>query len=204
VISKIDTLQLYQTNKQTGCSNTMLLPVVISSQYSPDPTKIKRKENSDILVCEDQQEGLNYQWGYLEKQSGLHQDIQDAFLQYVKLPFMFDTTNHVYYVKTSLDNCSTISYYNYEPLPLSFKKIFKPEIELFPNPTLGYLKLKSKEKIDDIILMDLQGKLVRFTYDQLDIRTYNIYFDELAPCGLYFIKIFVSDDVITKKIFLTK
>ena len=122
VISVIDSLKLKQTNAKTGCTNTMILPVFIKESYSPDITQIKRKENSNILACEDQQPGISYQWGYINKQTGVNTEILDANLQYVQLPILFDTTIHIYYVRTSLGDCSTISYYNYEPLPVGIKE----------------------------------------------------------------------------------
>lgn len=204
IISGIDSLKLKQTNIQTGCTNTMILPVLVKESYSPDLTHIKRKENSNILVCEDQQTGIIYQWGYINKQSGLHVDIPNANLQYVQLPFQFDTTIHIYYVKTSLGDCSTISYYNYEPLPLGLKESAALAVNIYPNPSAGSINLNCNERIENLSITDLQGKSIQYSYETKDIGIHSIKIDESVPSGLYFIRLMVKGEFINHKIILIK
>lgn len=203
LVSGIDSLKLIQTNPITGCTNTMILPVQIKDSESPNRTSIIRKPNSNILICEDQQNGITYQWGYIQKLTSIATDIIGATLQYVQLPFAFDTTQLIYYVRTSLDDCSTISYYKYDPIPVgiheSINRVISPT--LYPNPTTGKILISTVEEIKGIFLTDQNGKNIEFNYNA---NNSIIEIGNSVSPGIYFIRLAIKDKIFNHKVVLIK
>lgn len=104
-----DTIKVNQINKITGCFNTMIKPVEILNSRAPDKTSIIRKPNSNILVCEDASPGINYQWGYTVKSSGIDSLLPNGNLRYVQLSHNMDTNLFSYWVITSTINSGIVS-----------------------------------------------------------------------------------------------
>ncbi len=69
-------------------------------------------------------------------------------------------------------------------------------IDLYPNPANNYLKISSNTLINSLSIIDLLGKNV-FTIDNVLNEEINI--SELNA-GIYFVKIWVNDKLLTKKI----
>jgi len=201
--SGIDSLKLVQTNPITGCTNTMILPVTIKDETSPNPTSIIRKPNSNILVCEDQQPGISYQWGYILKQTGIATDLPGANLQYVHLPFAFDTTIHIYYVRTTLTGCPTTSYFEYNPIPVGVEKIELTNLNfvVYPNPTNGRVYIKSDDKLENILVSDQNGRQIEFDFNP---TTHVLELNNNLPAGIYFLMLQTKESSKYIKIVLTR
>lgn len=202
-IEGVDTIKVKQTNKLTGCSNTMKLPIRIINSRAPGKTSIIRKPNSNILIAEDNTPGINYQWGYIIKSTGISYDIPGANLRYVQLPHTYDTTIYIYFIKTGMDGCITTSYFNYDPIPISVEEIIPPKgIKIYPNPSNGKLYLEgfnfSKVKIR---IMDIQGRNIDFELNKAD-STINL--NHSIPDGVYFMMLISNSTTETKKIIIAK
>lgn len=182
----MDTLRLTQINKLTGCLNEIKLPVRIKFGQAPTKSKILRKENSNMLFCSDSTFGVIYQWGFLTKSNNIETDIPNANLRYVMLPHNFDTTLYEYYLKTSLGDCETKSYYNKATLTGIETANFNG-FELFPNPTVGLLNIKSTiNQIETVKVYDQQFRLLN-ELNTIGANSYQLVLN-YSP-GVYFIEI---------------
>ncbi len=182
----IDTLRLTQINKLTGCLNIIKLPVRIKFGQAPTKSKILRKENSNILFCSDSTFGVVYQWGFLTKSNNIETDIPNANLRYVMLPHNFDTTLYEYYLKTSLGDCETKSYYNKASLTGVELTKFNG-LALYPNPTTGLLNIRSNsDEIETIKVYDQQLRLLSIR-NAIAANSYQLSLD-YSP-GVYFVEV---------------
>ena len=182
----VDTLRLTQINKITGCLNEMKLPVKIKFGKAPTKSKILRKENSNLLFCSDSTFGVLYQWGFLTKSTNIETDIPDAKLRYVMLPHNFDTTLYEYYLKSSLGDCETKSYYN-KASATGIADMLNAPFLLYPNPSSGVVNIKSNgNEIIKIKIFDNQMRLVE-RIDAIHDVEYQFKIDQ--PAGLYFIQV---------------
>jgi hypothetical protein len=182
----VDTLRLTQINKVTGCLNEMKLPVRIKFGKAPSKSKILRKENSNLLFCSDSTFGVAYQWGFLTKSTNIETDIPDAKLRYVMLPHNFDTTLYEYYLKLSLGDCETKSYYN-KASATGIGNTEGASFLIYPNPTNGLVHIKSNgNEIIKIKIFDNQMRLLEYI-DAIHDVEYQFKIDQ--PAGLYFIQV---------------
>lgn len=191
-----DTIRVLQFNKVTGCYNYMLLPIIIKEDRAPNKTKIIRKSNTNILVCQDSTVGLTYQWGYIEKGITTMHDIPNANLRYVLLPHNFDTTRYVYYVRTIYTGCATNTFYNYYD-PLIFNSVHdqKIEVNIFPNPSNGKFKISGFDnKKISISIYDVLGKQQSYDFHENEISLNN------ANPGVYFVIVYHNNKKYTKRI----
>jgi len=182
----VDTLRLTQINKVTGCLNEMKLPVRIKFGKAPSRSKILRKENSNLLFCSDSTFGVLYQWGFLTKSTNIETDIPDAKLRYVMLPHNFDTTLYEYYLKSSLGDCETKSYYN-KASATGIADMLNAPFSLYPNPSSGIVNIKSNNiAIASIKVFDNQIRLIE---NRVLDNTLTAQFKLNAPPGIYFVQI---------------
>jgi hypothetical protein len=75
-------------------------------------------------------------------------------------------------------------------------------VEIFPNPADISLTVQTKEKISQIDLFTMQGLMIQ-TFTSIDNNNFNINLQHL-PSGIYMIRIFADNRVITKKIMVYK
>ena len=57
-------LLLLDKSTETGCINYDTLDVTINNGFAPDKNNIIKSEFSEMLTCNDNSMGINYQWGY--------------------------------------------------------------------------------------------------------------------------------------------
>ena len=197
-LSGNDTIRVLQFNKVTGCYNYMLLPITIKEDRAPDKTKIIRKSNTNILVCQDSSANLNYQWGFIEKGKTYMQDIPNANLRYVLLPHSFDTTKYVYYVRTIFNGCATNTFYNYyDPYVFTSVVAEKFKIDIYPNPNNGKFKIIGLPQNDyKLLIYDLLGRTMNFDLNDNEILIEN------SNEGIYFIMLQYNNAVYTRRIII--
>ena len=70
----------------------------------------------------------------------------------------------------------------------------KVEIKLYPNPSADFVIIDSSVGIASWTLFDLNGKLLKQSVSELQIRVSDL------PAGVYFLKIDTGNGVVTKKI----
>ena len=76
---------------ETGCSITTSEIITIEVESSPEECLIVLKDNSNILVASDSSLGLNYQWGYDNKQTNQSEIFLNDTLRYIQLSNSIDT-----------------------------------------------------------------------------------------------------------------
>ena len=109
-----DTICVKAVNYFTGCSSLSSKRVSTMGLGAPPRTNIVRKPNSNILVCEESNDDLFYQWGFTIRSTGEDVYIENSNRRYVLLPHDFDDITYQYWVKISPDStspCFSISYY---------------------------------------------------------------------------------------------
>ncbi len=200
--SGVDTIFIKQTNKETGCFNYMTLPITLKETQAPSITEIIRKSNSNILVSRDSSIGIQYQWGYINKQTKEAVDIPNANLRYVLLPHTFDTASYVYYLKTWFAECYTTTYYNFDPLTLGVSKKNLLNLKVFPNPTQGLFN------IDGIKLSDAEVSCFDVLGNKIDVlineELNSIEFNNHQTSGIYLLLISTSQGNRAERIILNR
>ena len=186
---------------ETGCSITTSEIITIEVESSPLECSILLKENSNILVASDSSLGLNYQWGYDNKQTNQSEIFLNDTLRYIQLSNSIDTNLYSYWVDTYYDysnvSCFTKSYFNSPPNPLFIDDYFK-DISIFPNPVKDILFFKIPTHFIDIQIIDFLGRKidcpVNFNSNSIDFSEFN--------SGVYFIVFKSNNKTLTKKIIL--
>ena len=186
---------------ETGCSITTSEIITIEVESSPEECLIVLKDNSNILVASDSSLGLNYQWGYDNKQTNQSEIFLNDTLRYIQLSNSIDTNQFSYWVDTYYDysnvSCFTKSYFNSPPNPLFVDDYFK-NITLFPNPVKDILFFKIPTHFIDIQIMDFLGRNIdcpiNFNSNSIDFSPFN--------SGVYFIVFKSNNKTFTKKIIL--
>ena len=195
-----------QTLMETGCVNYDTLNVFINNGFAPDKSNIIKSENSEMLICEDNSVGLNYQWGY---HSILGTDsLVDASdtLQFIHYD---DAHNHIineaenrYWVDTWFDSsCKTRSYYNWDPFAVNIDVEEIDEFKIYPNPTSDILYLELPNMIPlSIKVVDILG-----AQTILKINDFDNHVDVSSlKNGAYFIIVELENSIITKKFIVKK
>ena len=109
-----DTVILRVINDRTKCEDYKIFGVSICNEQAPNRTVIIRKPNSNILVCEEDDESLLYQWGYTVRATLEDVPIEDSNRRYVLLPHDFDDITYEYWLKlqhTVTSPCYSLSIY---------------------------------------------------------------------------------------------
>ena len=191
---------------ETGCVNYDTLPVFINNGFAPDKSNIIKSENSEMLICEDNSVGLNYQWGYhsiLGTDSLVDASDRLQFIQYD------DAHNHIineaenrYWVDTWFDSsCKTRSYYNWDPFAVNIDFEEIDEFKIYPNPTSDMLYLELTNMIPlSIKVVDILG-----AQTILKINDFDNHLDVSSlKNGAYFIIVELESSIITKKFIVKK
>ncbi len=192
-----DTIKVFITNKFTSCQITTIKPIEIIESRAPNKTKIVRKANSNILVCEDNDPNITYQWGFIERSTLKTTAIPSSNNRYIVLPHNFDTTQYIYFVETAQVGCKTRSYYNYslynENLELNTFAI--NELIIYPNPSNGKFTLNTSESIDEIKIYNMMGQEMKIN----QIENSNSFMAS-CPAGIYTVWIKINQSVTVKQI----
>ncbi|PCJ82012.1 MAG: hypothetical protein COA49_03355 [Bacteroidetes bacterium] len=203
-----DTLFLEQTITSTGCSITEGIEVQIEGSVAPNKTSIIHKPNSNILVCNDSTQNIQYQWGYDIRTNGNTEIIIGADLRYVQLPHAIDTMLYKYWVQTfytysSTISCETKSYFNPLPIIASTNELsINNTFIVYPNPSMRDLNIAGVDLEKSIInIFDLKGSIVRYSINRAGN---SIRFGDDIPNGIYFISIINNATVFTRKIMLNR
>ena len=201
-------LLLKQTNTITGCERDSIYQVNITSNVSPNKTIIIRKSTSNILICEESNLGITYNWGFVNKGNGEKNYIPESNRRYIMLPHIFDTANYEYFVETiysySEQSCSTTSFLNTNELTQKSDKV-NIELDVYPIPTKDFINIEISLKNKDIqnvelTIFDIKGKT-------LWIKNYNSEYLHLPftiPLpfgkGIYFLEMRTGENVTTRKL----
>lgn len=150
------TIYAIATNSITGCKDTSVLTLTVSSTIPSTPRILLTNANK-TLVCLDNTQAT-YQWGY-DDTTFISTDISGAILQDYT-PAGGINPNRNYYVRLNSGGCTYKVYYN-APLGVS-ASLNELSIAIQPNPNKGQFNLKlSGNKIPEIAtITDVLGQSI--------------------------------------------
>ena len=132
----LDQIIVEVTDNITGCKSNNYKQVYTRSDSAPSRTIVIRKPNSNILICEEENPALYYQWGYTVKATGEEVVIENSNRRYVLLPHEFDSITYSYWVELlpqKSSYCYSRSYYN----PLNDSQIEEPSSSKVIVPSIA-------------------------------------------------------------------
>ena len=182
---------------ESGCEISETSIIEISQIESPYRNMIEQMTNTNILVCNDTSNGIQYQWGYTVINDDLNVVDSSHVDRFNQFSNTIDTLVNRYWVITSFvygnDSCSTISYYNPPPDPLEILDVSN-NLTFFPNPVDNILNWNGIN-LNSIKLIDSMGRNIKCDIDYLN---QNIDVSNIKP-GIYFLNISLG-----KKEFINK
>ena len=113
-------LKMQVTDDLSGCDADTSLLVQVVNRVAPDTTEIRRKVNTNILVCHSVNSDygeVHYRWGYTDLQTS-DEVVMPGDHNYCLYDFGIDTLSFLYWVETYLNNamgegCENRSYYGH-------------------------------------------------------------------------------------------
>ena len=111
-------LTMQVSDNQYGCLADTSLTVLVLNHVAPDTTEIRRKANSNILVCApvtSEYGQVHYRWGYTDIHTG-SETVMPGDRNYCLYNIGIDTLSYRYWVETYLsepigEGCDNRSYY---------------------------------------------------------------------------------------------
>ena len=193
-----DTLEVVLTSNRTGCERTIIKPLTLLEQSSPEIAQIVQKAGTNILICSDTTQGVKYHWGYIPKSSGLVQLVPGATGRYHNFNTSLDTTNNVYFVRTSYGTCHTFSYFGVSSNPLEINENGF-EIILYPNPTSEYINIESNISPQRVWLSEASGRMI-----PLEPRNNRVRVPDQLPSGFYVLTLEIDGSLVQKKVIIDR
>lgn len=177
--------------------------------FSDKKTKLSWKVLSDgqVQYFEIQRslDGLNFTAiGQVEAQSS---SSASASYIYFDVPDIKGTSNVYYRIKLVNKNGSTAKYSNI--ISIAFETNGKGKLTIFPNPVKDILELqlysKSTAKMK-IEIFEASGRLINSSNTTVQKGNNVITLDDLTnqPRGLYFVQVYINDEIFREKILLTR
>ena len=200
-------LTLQQTHIRSGCITLTEYPIIKTENFAPNKTRISQKNNSNILICEDNTQGIHYQWGFINNTTKEETLIEGAFAnyQYIEIPHPIDTVQYEYFVEIYYHNaiCLTRTFYPTDIQNTELRKMQTAKIHTYPNPTKSNLSVSVEKEIKHYFTISLQNIFgqtifIKQSYDYKANEIMNFDFD--FPSGIYLLVIKSSEEVFTSKI----
>jgi len=193
-----DTLEVILTSNRTGCERTIIKPLTLLEQSSPEVAQIVQKAGTNILICSDTTQGVKYHWGYIPKSSGLVQLVPGATGRYYNFNTSLDTSNNVYFVRTSYGTCHTFSYFGVSSNPLVINENGF-DIILYPNPTSEFINIESNISPQRVWLSEASGRMI-----PLESRNNRVRVPDQLPSGFYVLTLEIDGSLVQKKVIIDR
>ena len=193
-----DTLEVVLTSNRTGCERTIIKPLTLLEQSSPELAQIVQKAGTNILICSDTTQGVKYHWGYIPKSSGLVQLVPGATGRYHNFNTSLDTSNNVYFVRTSYGTCHTFSYFGVSSNPLGIEENGF-DIILYPNPTSEYINIESNISPQRVWLSEASGRMI-----PLEPRNNRVRVPDQLPSGFHVLTLEIDGSLVQKKVIIDR
>ena len=193
-----DTIQVVLTSDRTACQRTIVKPIIISEESSPDVSEIVQKAGTNILICSDTSQGVKYHWGFITKSTGIVQLIPGATGRYHNFNAPLDTVNNVYFVRTSYGTCHTFNYFGTTSNPLDIEET-SLDVIIYPNPTSEYINIESNVLAQQVWLSESSGRLIH-----LELRNNRIRLPDHLPSGFYVLTLEIDGSLVQKKIIIDR
>jgi hypothetical protein len=199
-------LTMSVTDEQNGCTVDTSLLVQVVNRIAPDTTEIRRKGNTNILVCQpvnSEYGEVHYRWGYTNRFT-FSEAVVPGDHNYCLFEFGIDTLSYLYWVETYLNNpigegCDNRSYYGYSySTATSDYGANAVEAYISNERIVLYVNALSPENVS-AALYDVNGKLLlTHGYGITDVVSDAIAVN-IAP-GVYFLRVCVGNEFYSFKL----
>ena len=130
--------------------------------------------------------GVNYLWNTGDTTSSINPD-----------------TNGLYSVTvTDINGCTETVSFNVTFISNTGIAALNNNFRLYPNPNNGHFEVESQEKIESIVLYNIQGQTVR-SFNRINSKHFTIN-ESIINRGIYFVNISTHKESIIEKVFINK
>ena len=193
-INSSSLINVVEINKITGCSKTVEQNINLSYGSAPNKTEILRMDNSNILVCKDSTELINYSWGYVITETNETVYIDNSNQRYVQLDHDFDNIKYDYFVITLYMyddySCETISYFDTND-ELNVNEYYNQPF-VYPNPFSNEFYLVNFQDVISVSLHDLNGRNIPV---KLDYNSNKVNVITPIEFGFYILQVVNKDNI---------
>lgn len=194
-------------DEQSGCSADTSLTVQIVNRIAPDTTEIRRKGNTNILICQPVYSDygqVHYRWGYTDLNTTA-EVVMQGDRNYCLYDFGIDTLSYHYWVETYLNNaigegCDNRSYYAYGYITTATPDYGGNIVEAYLSNSRIVLYVSSLSP-DDITasLYDVNGKLLLSKDYGITDQVSDVIPVSIAP-GVYFLRVSLGGQLYSIKL----
>ena len=194
-------------DEQSGCAADTSLSVQVVNRIAPDTTEIRRKGNSNILICQPVYSDygqVHYRWGYTDLNTTA-EVVMQGDRNYCLYDFGIDTLSYRYWVETYLNNaigegCENRSYYAYGYITTSTPDYGGNIVEAYLSNSRIVLYVSSLSP-DDIkaSLYDVNGKLLVSKGYGVTDQVSDMIPVSIAP-GVYFLRVSIGGQLYSIKL----
>ena len=188
---------------QTNCLNDTTLAIHVCEGYSPDRTKVVRKNNSNILICDnsDFPDNIHYRWGFTNKIS-YDENAFDWDYSYYQFPSL-NTIQNRYWVETYVINggvtCRNRTYYQ-DDIETGLDQLEQLDVMAYMRGNQLMIQVGNPSEQHTVaVLYDLSGR----TIAQWDFGTASVIREQISfgyPNGIYLLTVQVGNRRHTTKI----
>lgn len=188
---------------QTNCLNDTTLAIHVCEGFSPDRTKVVRKNNSNILICDnsDFPDNVHYRWGYTNKFT-FDENAYDWDYTYYQFSSI-DTSHFRYWVETYVINgdvtCRNRTYYQ-DDIETGLDQLEQLDVMAFMRGNQLQIQVGNPSEQHTVaVLYDLSGR----TIAQWDFGTASVIREQISfgyPNGIYLLTVQVGNRRHTTKL----
>ena len=193
-------LEMHVSDFADACEASTSLLVSVQQGVAPAPAEIRRKPNSNILICQpvtSEYGEVHYRWGYTHRSSS-YEHVLSGDRTYCQFDLGIDTVNYLYWVETFIysggDECVTRSYYGED---INTAVLDQERAKVNAYMTDGQIVLsvsaQSPEIVSAVLYNTAGSKLLHRSYGRTDTVS------DIIPAnvsqGVYVLKVMVGQEV---------
>lgn len=192
---------------QSGCAADTSLYVQVLNRIAPDTTEVRRKVNTNILICQPVYSDygqVHYRWGYTDLNTS-DEVVIPGDRNYCLYEFGIDTLSYPYWVETYLDEavgegCENRSYYAHGYITTSTPDYGGNVVEAYlsNNRIVLFINSLSLDKIT-AALYDMNGKLLLSKCYGTTDKVSDVIPVSIAP-GVYFLRVSIGGQMYSVKL----
>jgi hypothetical protein len=186
------TIHVTETVSQTGCSNNYSYEVLLDNSIALDTAEVLQL-SSNVLYTPQDYTFMN--WGYQSIQTNIPVSV-GVYSQYCNFS-NFDPSQNYYWVEIGDGNgCVTKSFFNNPIFTAELEHITSQHIQVFPNPTSGYITIETDFSDFNFEIITMEGQVLNSGKG-----SYSIDFTDLNyPSGVYYLNISSNGSLFKHKI----
>lgn len=193
-------LTMHVSDFADACEASTSLLVSVQQGVVPARAEIRRKPNSNILICQpvtSEYGEVHYRWGYTHRGSS-YEHVLSGDRNYCQFDLGIDTVNYLYWVETFIrsggDECVTRSYYG-EDINTTVPGLERAKVNAYMSDGQIVLSVSalSQENVNAELYSTAGSKLLHKNYGRTDTVS------DLIPVnvsqGVYVLKVMVGQEV---------